>query len=95
MSRFSFDVVKSRVFPFTKTNDPDVVLGAAFGEDVTLTKVGGDILASHMDPIVGAVGNIGWLAVHVAWAWRSTHPDSQFLLSWLASRKRLGSTRWA
>jgi hydrogenase expression/formation protein HypE len=66
MSKFSFDVLESRVFPFTKTEDPDVVLGAAFGEDVALTKVGGDILASHVDPIVGAVGNIGWLAVHVA-----------------------------
>jgi hydrogenase expression/formation protein HypE len=41
-------------------------LGAAFGEDVALTRVGGDILISHVDPIVGAIGNIGWLAVHVA-----------------------------
>jgi len=65
MPKFSVDVLKSRVFPFTETKDPDVLLGAAFGEDVALTKVGGDILASHMDPI-GAVGNIGWLAVHVA-----------------------------
>jgi hydrogenase expression/formation protein HypE len=46
--------------------DPDVVLGAAFGEDVALTQVGGDILVSHVDPIVGAIGDIGWLAVHVA-----------------------------
>jgi hydrogenase expression/formation protein HypE len=37
-----------------------------FGEDVALTRVGGDILASHVDPIVGAIDNIGWLAVHVA-----------------------------
>jgi hydrogenase expression/formation protein HypE len=28
--------------------------------------VGDDILASHVDPIVGAIGNIGWLAVHIA-----------------------------
>ena len=66
MSKFSFNLLENRVFPFTKTEDSDVVLGAAFGEDVALTKVGGDILASHVDPIVGAVGNIGWLAVHVA-----------------------------
>lgn len=66
MSKFSFDVLKRGVFPVTATNDPDVLLGAAFGQDVALTNVGGDILASHIDPIVGAVGNIGWLAVHVA-----------------------------
>ncbi|MFO7593074.1 MAG: AIR synthase-related protein, partial [Pseudomonadota bacterium] len=52
--------------PFTRTDDPDVLLGASFGEDVALTRVGGDILVSHLDPIVGAIDNIGWLAVHVA-----------------------------
>ena len=38
---------------FLQTYDPDVVLGGGFGED---------ILASHVDPIIGAIGNIGWLA---------------------------------
>ena len=66
MSKFSLDVLEKRVFPFTVTKDPDVLLGAAFGEDVALTRIGGDILVSHVDPIVGAIGNIGWLAVHVA-----------------------------
>lgn len=66
MSKFSLDVLQRRVFPFAKADDPDIVLGAAFGEDVALTRVGGDILVSHLDPIVGAIGNIGWLAVHVA-----------------------------
>lgn len=66
MSKFSLDVLQRRVFPFTETSDPDVILGAVFGEDVALTRVGGDILVSHVDPIVGAIGNIGWLAVHVA-----------------------------
>ena len=66
MSKFSLDVLERRVFPFAKVEDPDVILGSVFGEDVALTRVGGDILASHMDPIIGAVGNIGWLAVHVA-----------------------------
>ncbi len=61
MSKFSFDVLKRRVFPVTATNDVDVLLEVAFGEDVALTKAGGDILASHVDPVVGAVGNIGWL----------------------------------
>lgn len=66
MSKFSFDVLERRVFPFTGGDDPDVLLGAAFGEDVALTRVGDDILASHVDPIVGAVAGIGRLAVHVA-----------------------------
>jgi hydrogenase expression/formation protein HypE len=66
MSKFSLDVLQERVFPYTKAEDPDIVLGAAFGEDMALTRVGGDILVSHVDPIVGAVGDIGWLAVHVA-----------------------------
>jgi hydrogenase expression/formation protein HypE len=66
MSKFSLDVLEKRVFPFARADDPDIILGATFGEDVALTRIGGDILASHMDPIVGAIGNIGWLAVHVA-----------------------------
>ncbi len=66
MSKFSLDVLQRRVFPFVGGDDPDVILGAAFGEDVALTWVGGDILVSHVDPIVGAIGDIGWLAVHVA-----------------------------
>ncbi len=66
MSKFSLDVLQKRVFPFVGAADPDVILGAAFGEDIALTRVGGDVLVSHVDPIVGAIGNIGGLAVHVA-----------------------------
>jgi hydrogenase expression/formation protein HypE len=66
MSKFSLDVLNRCVYPFLKSKDPDVIMGAVFGEDVALTRVGNDILASHIDPIVGAVQNIGWLAVHVA-----------------------------
>jgi hydrogenase expression/formation protein HypE len=66
VSKFSLDVLQRCVFPFAQANDPDIILGAAFGEDVALTRVGSDILGSHVDPIVGAIGDIGWLAVHVA-----------------------------
>ena len=66
MSKFSLDVLQRCVFPFTRADNSDILLGAAFGEDVALTRVGDDILVSHVDPIVGAVGDIGWLAVHVA-----------------------------
>lgn len=66
MSKFSLDVLERCVYPFTQRRDPDIVLGAEFGQDVALTRVGGEILVSHVDPIVGAEENIGWLAVHVA-----------------------------
>jgi hydrogenase expression/formation protein HypE len=66
MSKFSLDILNRYVFPYTQTQGPDILLGSAFGEDVALTRVGGDILVSHVDPIVGAIENIGWLAVHVA-----------------------------
>jgi len=67
VSKFPLDVLEKRVFPYAVSgDDPDILLGAAFGEDVALTRVGDDILASHVDPIVGAIGDIGWLAVHVA-----------------------------
>ena len=66
MSKFSVNVLNKRVFPFAQTQDPDVILGASFGEDVALTRVGDDILVSHTDPIIGAISQIGWLAVHVA-----------------------------
>ncbi len=66
MSKFSLNDLERHVFPFVETNDPDVILGSAFGEDVALTRIGDEVLVSHVDPIVGAIGNIGWLAVHVA-----------------------------
>lgn len=66
MSKFSLDVLQRCVHPFIRTEDPDVILGSVFGEDVALTRIGDDVLVSHVDPIVGAVKDIGWLAVHVA-----------------------------
>lgn len=66
MSKFTLNVLEKRVYPFTVARDADVILGATFGEDVALTQVGDEILVSHVDPIVGAIGDIGWLAVHVA-----------------------------
>jgi len=66
MSKFSLEHLNKYVFPHFVCEDPDVILGSVFGEDVALTKVGDDVLVSHLDPIVGAVNDIGWLAVHVA-----------------------------
>lgn len=66
MSKFSLGDLNKYDFPHFVYDDPDVILGAVFGEDVALTRVGEDVLVSHLDPIVGAVNDIGWLAVHVA-----------------------------
>jgi len=66
MSKFSLDVLQKTVYKYFQSSDPDVVMGSTFGEDVALTRVGEDLLASHLDPIVGAVHQIGWLAVQVA-----------------------------
>ena len=57
MSKFSLDVLQRCVFPFVQADAPDIILGSTFGEDVALTRVGGDILVSHVDPIVGAMGD--------------------------------------
>jgi hypothetical protein len=38
VSKFPLDVLQRRVFPFTEADDPDVILGAAFGEDMALTR---------------------------------------------------------
>ena len=49
-------VLERRVFPFIETEDPDVILGAVFGEDVALTRVGGDVLISHVDLNFNTIG---------------------------------------
>jgi len=66
VSKFSYQVLQECVYPYTDSDDPDVILGASFGEDVSLTRIGDHILASHVDPIISAVGNIGWLATHIS-----------------------------
>jgi hypothetical protein len=62
MSKFSFDVLKRCIHSFGGIYDTDMILDSTFGEDVALTRFGADILFSHVDPIVGAIGNIGCLA---------------------------------
>lgn len=66
MSKYWLNVLKRSVYSFVGTHDTDVILGAAFGEDVALTRVSGNILVSHLDPVFGAFGNIGWMAARKA-----------------------------
>ena len=62
MSKFSLDVLKRCVYSFVGAHYTDVIIGSAFGEDVALTRVGAYILVSHVNLIVAAIGNIGFLA---------------------------------
>jgi hypothetical protein len=47
MSKLSLHAVKRRAFPFAEACDPNVILGASFGEDMALTWVRGDIALSN------------------------------------------------
>ena len=66
MEKIPLDVLHRRVVPSAETTDAGIVLDAAFGEDAAMTRIGNNILASHLEPIVGAIDNIGWLAMHAA-----------------------------
>ncbi|MEM1897293.1 MAG: AIR synthase related protein, partial [Ignisphaera sp.] len=51
----------------TGIRDSSVIIGPSIGEDAAIIDIGnGKILVMHVDPITGAVENIGWLAVHIA-----------------------------
>jgi hydrogenase maturation factor len=55
------------VFTRVGVRDPAVVVGPGIGEDAAIVDLGdGRVLVAHVDPITGAVENLGWLAVHIA-----------------------------
>ncbi len=68
MSKFSRNVMEKAVYaPLARQGaDPSVLMGSLFGEDIALVDTGSGLLASHVDPIVGAAEGLGRLAVHVA-----------------------------
>jgi hydrogenase maturation factor len=43
-----------------------VLVGPGIGEDAAVVDFGGELVVLSSDPITGAAGNAGWLAVHVA-----------------------------
>lgn len=49
----------------TGNRRPEVLLGAAVGEDAAALDLGGDLCVAASDPITGAGRHAGWLAVHV------------------------------
>ncbi|MEA3346893.1 MAG: AIR synthase family protein [Candidatus Auribacterota bacterium] len=66
MSKFSNDIMNKYIFSrFSPSKD--VVVGPGMGIDVAITRLKDKMfLVSHLDPIVGAIKRIGWLAVHIA-----------------------------
>lgn len=66
MSKFSDDIMDKYVFS-RFTSSKDIVVGPGMGIDVAITRLKDKtFLISHIDPIVGAIKRIGWLAVHIA-----------------------------
>jgi hydrogenase expression/formation protein HypE len=54
------------VFPHLGSTRPEVLVGAALGEDAAVLDLGDSLLVLSTDPITAARQEIGWLAVHIA-----------------------------
>ena len=54
------------VFRFLGAERNDVLFGPSKGEDAAIVRVGRNLLALHCDPISGAYGRIGWIAINIA-----------------------------
>lgn len=66
MGKFPYDILHKFVFSRLGKIDPSVLFGPSIGEDAAVVDLGNIALICHVDPITGAVENIGWLAVHIA-----------------------------
>ncbi|MEM1538167.1 MAG: AIR synthase family protein [Candidatus Nezhaarchaeales archaeon] len=60
------DVLEKLVFTRLGVKDPRVLVGPKLGEDAAVIDMGDRVLVIHVDPITGAVKNVGWLAVNVS-----------------------------
>ena len=67
MGKIPYELMEKYVYNRLGKNRDDVIVPSGPGIDVSITAIGeNSVLASHLDPIVGAVEKIGWLAVNVA-----------------------------
>jgi len=66
VTKLSLDVLHRRAVPSVEPVDGGIVLDPAFGEDAATAHLCNDVLASHLEPVTGAMDNIGWLAMHSA-----------------------------
>ena len=67
MGKIPFDLMEKYVYKRLGSIRDDVIVPSRAGIDVSVTEVNDElVLVSHLDPIVGAVEKIGWLAVNIA-----------------------------
>ena len=59
------DILKRVIFKRLGAQSDRVLVGPGIGEDAAVIDTGDRVLVLATDPITGAVGSIGWLAVHV------------------------------
>jgi len=63
--KIPIDILKEIVFKNLGVRKEEVVLGPSVGFDGAVINVDDKSLIVSMDPITGAIENIGWLAVHI------------------------------
>lgn len=64
--KLSADVLKRNILDRIKVRRPEVLVHSAIGEDCSIIDLGGECCVMSSDPITGASGNIGTLAVNVS-----------------------------
>jgi hydrogenase maturation factor len=58
-------ILEKIILKYLGSKRKEVILGPALGEDGAVIKVGGKLIVSSVDPITGAIEQIGWLAVNI------------------------------
>jgi hydrogenase maturation factor len=59
------DVLRRVVFERLGIHSDRVLQGPGVGEDAAVIEMGDRVIVVATDPLTGAVGNVGWLAVHI------------------------------
>ena len=65
LGKIPIDILKDVVLKNLGAKREEVVLGPSAGIDAAVINVGNKSLIASTDPITGALGRIGWLAVNV------------------------------
>ena len=59
------DILKRVVFERLGINSERILQGPHVGEDAAVIDMGDRVIVVATDPITGAIGNVGWLVVHI------------------------------
>lgn len=60
------EILERLVLRRTGVRDPDVIVPPRYGEDASVIRIGGSLIAVHSDPITAASRDAGWLSINVA-----------------------------